>query len=278
MSHPVASGPKADAETGSAIPVGVAGAAGRMGKAVIEVLSVNPRMQLAAAIEAPGRAGQNSSDRQQLIAPATADQVDWQKLAVLIDFSLPEGAARHAALAADAGCALVIGTTGLDAKQSAVLDQAAERVPLLHSPNMSLGVNALFRLVGQAARMFPSWDAEIVELHHRHKIDAPSGTARRLGEIIQQSRPGSKFCTDRSGRRQERPDNEIGYAVLRGGDAIGEHTALFAGYGERIELSHRSASRLTYATGAVAAAKYLIGRKPGRYGMEDVLDALAAAS
>ena len=247
-----------------------------MGQAVIEVMEADDGCRLAAAIDVPGRVGQ---DRSRASIPATsADRVDWQQLAVLIDFSLPAGAAEHATLAAAAGCALVIGTTGLDASQTAALDKAAERVPLLHAPNMSLGVNALFRLVEQAARMLPGWDAEILELHHRHKIDAPSGTARRLGRIVQQLRPGSQECTDRSDRRCERPDNEIGYAVLRGGDAVGDHTVLFAGRGERIELTHRSASRLTYASGAVAAAKFLIGKKPGRYGMEDILDELAKDS
>ena len=256
--------------------VGVAGAAGRMGKAVLEVVAADPQLKLAAAIEAPERAEAAGEDR--LPAYTTADQLDWQQLAVLIDFSLPAGAARHAGLAAAAGCALVIGTTGLDPRQTQAVAAAAERVPLLHAPNMSLGVNALFRLVAQAARMLPGWDAEIIELHHRDKIDAPSGTALRLGQTVQQIRPESEFCTDRSGRRGKRPDNEIGYAVLRGGDAIGEHTAMFAGRGERIELVHRSASRLTYASGAVAAARFLIGKKPGHYGMDDVLDSLAAST
>ncbi|MCY4324503.1 MAG: 4-hydroxy-tetrahydrodipicolinate reductase [Betaproteobacteria bacterium] len=265
----------ADAAANATAPIalGVAGAAGRMGKAVLELASADEQLKLTAAIDAPGRSG--AAAAQTAIELASADAIDWRQLAVLIDFSLPAGAAAHAARAAEAGCALVIGTTGLDAEQTKAVDAAAEQVALLHAPNMSLGVGILFRLVAQAARMLPEWDAEILELHHRAKVDAPSGTARRLGQIVQQLRPGSQFCTDRSGRRQARPDNEIGYAVLRGGDAIGEHTALFAGRGERIELTHRSTSRLTYAAGAIAAAKYLIGKKPGRYNMDDLLDELA---
>ncbi len=251
--------------------VAVAGAAGRMGQAVMAAADADSGVQLAAAIEAPDHP-QLGSQRGSLAYCAAAG-AEWDSFDVLIDFSLPASAAEHASLAAAGGCALVIGTTGLNSEQLQAIEDAAGKVPVLHAPNMSMGVNMLFRLAAQAAAILPDWDAEILELHHRHKIDAPSGTAVRLGEIVARSRPDSAFCHDRTVRREQRPQAEIGFAVLRAGDAVGDHTVLLGGTGERLELTHRSSSRATYATGAVAAAKHIAGRKPGRYAMDDVLAA-----
>jgi 4-hydroxy-tetrahydrodipicolinate reductase len=193
----------------------------------------------------------------------------------VIDFTLPEASVAHARLCAERGVAIVIGSTGLGAEAKAEIDVAAKKIPVILSPNMSVGVNVLFELVRQAARKLgPGFDVEIVELHHKHKRDAPSGTAIRLAEVAAEElgrSPDEAFRFAREGITGERPPWQIGVQALRGGDVIGEHTVLFVGEGERLELVHRATTRVQFATGAVRAAAWVAGKPAGRYDMADVL-------
>ena len=188
----------------------------------------------------------------------------------MIDFTLPEAVEEHAALAAAHGTALVLGTTGLSEAQEAALKNAALQAPIVYAANMSLGVNMLLELVRQAAeKLDPSWDIEIFESHHKHKIDSPSGTALALGNAAKEGRGGGEFVHDRSGARQS---GDIGYAVSRGGDVVGEHMVTFYAEGERLELGHRATNRALFARGALTAARWVEGKAPGLYGMRDVLE------
>ncbi len=192
-----------------------------------------------------------------------------------IEFTIPAATAEHAALAARLGRPLVIGTTGLEAAEERAVRDAAARVPIVWAANTSLGINLLFGLVDQVARCLgPDWDIEIVEMHHRGKVDAPSGTALALGRAAAAAR-GVSFdevaTRGRDGITGPRRAGAIGFAALRGGDNIGEHHVVFAGMGERLELTHRATSRGIYSTGAVRAALWLAGRPPGLYGMKEVL-------
>jgi 4-hydroxy-tetrahydrodipicolinate reductase len=193
----------------------------------------------------------------------------------VIDFTAPAATAAHAALAAEAGCAFVAGTTGLEDEHRAALRAAAKRVPVVWAPNMAAGVNLLFALTERVAQALgPEFDIEIVETHHRHKVDAPSGTALALGEAAAAGRGVALRDVRESGRdgiTGARARGAIGFASLRGGDVVGDHTVVFAGAGERIELTHRAASREIFANGAVRAALWTAGRAPGLYGMKDVL-------
>jgi 4-hydroxy-tetrahydrodipicolinate reductase len=194
---------------------------------------------------------------------------------VVIEFSIPEATLVHVALAAQARKALVIGTTGLDARGHATLAAAAKDAPLLWAPNMSLGVNWLLALVEQTARRLgDDYDIEVVEMHHRHKVDAPSGTALALGKAAAEGRKidlSAKSQRVRDGITGARKRGDIGFATLRGGDNAGEHRVIFAADGEMIELAHRATSRRVFARGAVAAAQWLAPQKPGLYSMKDVL-------
>ena len=193
----------------------------------------------------------------------------------MIDFTVPAATAAHAALAAQKGVAMVIGTTGLDAAQTRTVHEAATKVPVMWAANMSLGVNILLALVEQTARLLdPAYDIDILEMHHRHKIDAPSGTALALGRAAADGRAvklEEVWRKSRDGHTGARPAGEIGFATLRGGDEVGFHTVHYAGIGERLELTHRAFSREIYANGAVKAALWTEGRKPGLYTMKDVL-------
>ena len=193
---------------------------------------------------------------------------------IVIDFTVPQATRAHAVLAAQTGTGLVSGTTGLVAEDRQVLSHAAQSVPLLWAPNMSLGVNTLLGLVTAAARSLPDTDIEIVEIHHRHKVDAPSGTALALGRAAADGR-GVELeevqNLSREGITGERQTGEIGFATLRGGDVAGEHTVILAADGERIELTHRATDRMIFARGAVQAAKWLNGKPAAQYGMADVL-------
>jgi len=194
---------------------------------------------------------------------------------VVIDFTAPEATVAHAELAAASGTAFVVGTTGLTPAQEDVLAQAAKRVPVVYAPNMSLGVNLLFDLVKKvAATLDESFDIEIVEMHHRRKVDAPSGTALGLGKAAAAGRGVTledKGVLSREGVTGPREAGQIGFATLRGGDVVGDHTVIFAGPNERIELTHKAASREIFASGAVRAAIWAAGRTPGLYAMPDVL-------
>jgi len=193
----------------------------------------------------------------------------------IIDFTAPAATVRHAELAADAGKVLVIGTTGIDAAQTRAIEAAARRTAIVWSANMSLGVNLLLGLVEQVANSLgPDYDIEVLEMHHRRKVDAPSGTALALGHAAAAGRGHpleQLWVKSRDGHTGAREAGTIGFATLRGGDVVGDHTVMFAGLGERLELTHKAADRGIYARGAVRAALWAKGRPPGLYGMKDVL-------
>jgi len=194
---------------------------------------------------------------------------------VLIEFTAHEASLRHVELAVQHSKALVLGTTGLDSAQQATLERAARKIPIVYAPNMSVGVNLLFKVLGDVARVLgDSFDVEIVEAHHRHKKDAPSGTAKKMAQVIAEALGRDLegvAVPGRSGMVGERRTEEIGIFAVRGGDIVGDHTVIFAGLGERIEITHRAHSRDTFARGAVRAAKWVVGRVPGLYDMMDVL-------
>jgi len=193
----------------------------------------------------------------------------------LIDFTRPEGTLAHLEACLRNGVGAVIGTTGFDEAGRARIAAAAQRIPIVFAPNMSVGVNATLKLLEVAARILSSgYDIEIIEAHHRHKVDAPSGTALRMGEVIADAlgrRLDEVGVFERHGVTGERDPSTIGFATIRGGDIVGDHTVLFAGIGERIEITHKSASRVTYAHGALRACRFLAGRERGLFDMQDVL-------
>ena len=252
--------------------VAIAGAGGRMGQALIEAVLADRELQLAAALDAAGspalgRAAGGLKIGADLAAIAAAD--------VLIDFSRPEGTLAHLDACLKQGKAMVIGTTGFAEAQKARIAEGAKRIPVVLSPNFAIGVNVVFRLAQTAAKALgDAYDVEIVEAHHRHKVDAPSGTALMLGELVARALGrdlGQVATHGREGDTGERPAKAIGFHAIRGGDIVGEHTVIFAGAGERVELTVRSQSRMTYALGALRAVKFLRGRRPGLYDMNDVL-------
>ena len=253
--------------------IAIAGAAGRMGQMLIRQIAATEGSSLVGALEGPGShaLGQDAGGVK-IVSDVAAAIAHAQ---VLIDFAVPAATVAHAKVAADKGVAMVIGTTGLNPEQTAAIHEAAKRTPILWAANMSLGINILQALVEKTASLLdPGYDIEIVEMHHRHKIDAPSGTALALGHSAaagRQVKLEEVWRKSRDGHTGARPAGEIGFATLRGGEEVGVHTVMFAAAGERLELSHRSFSRETYATGAVRAALWLEGKKPGLYGMKDVL-------
>ncbi len=263
------------------IRVAIAGAAGRMGRTLVQAVAEADDLVLTAASEAPGSpmlgvdAGECAG-----IGPVGVRLVDTLTTVVadfdtLIDFTLPRATLPALDVCADAGRSLVIGTTGFDAAGLGRIRQAAERVPILMAPNMSIGVNLLFQLVADAARILgDSVDVEILDLHHGTKIDAPSGTAVRLGEVLAEVLGrdlGAVAEYGRVGETGPRRRESIGVHVLRAGDVVGEHSVLFAGAGERLEITHRAASRENFAQGALRAVRFLAGRGPGLFSMQDVL-------
>ena len=252
--------------------VAIAGAGGRMGHALIDAVLMDCGFELAVALDASGspalgQAAGGVKVGADLGALAGAD--------VLIDFTRPEGTLAHLEACQKHGKAMVIGTTGFSDAQKARIAEGARRLPIVLSPNFAIGVNVVFRLAQTAAAALgDAYDVEIVEAHHRHKVDAPSGTALKLGELVATAlgRDIRKVATHgRVGDTGERPARAIGIHAIRGGDIVGEHTVIFAGSGERVEIAVRSQSRLTYAAGALRAAKWLQGRAPGLYDMFDVL-------
>ena len=261
--------------------IAIAGAAGRMGQMLIKRIAATEGCSLAGAIEsassnALGRdAGEVAGTGPKGVKIVSDSAAAIGAAQVVIDFTVPAATVAHAAIAADKGVAMVIGTTGLDPEQTARIHEAARKVPIMWAANMALGVNILMALVEKTAAMLdPAYDIEIFEMHHRHKIDAPSGTALALGRSAAAGRKvelEKVWRRSRDGHTGARPTGEIGFAALRGGEEVGVHTVYFASAGERLELSHRAFSREGYAMGAVMAAKWLDGRKPGLYGMKDVL-------
>ncbi len=252
----------------------VVGACGRMGAAVRSALEDEPGLTLGATLEGPGhpRLGESLAPGVQVTDDA---KTALAGCAVAIDFTLPAATVASASLAAEAGVAYVTGTTGLSEAERDALARLSGRIPIVHAPNFSVAVNVLAWLTREAARRLgDGFDAELVELHHSAKRDAPSGTALRLAEAVAEGRDqklGDHLLLERAGEIGARPEGAIGVQTLRGGDNPGEHTVYFVGRGERLELSHRSATRDHFARGAVRAAAWLVGREPGMYRVEEAL-------
>ena len=260
--------------------VAVAGASGRMGRMLIEALRASDDMVLAGALDVAASPA-IGSDATAFLGHAsgvaiTADLRTGLKDAdVLIDFTRPEGTLAHLALCCELGVKAVIGTTGFTEPQKAEIAACAQRTAIVMAPNMSVGVNVTLKLLQMAAKaMATGYDIEIIEAHHRHKVDAPSGTALKMGEVIADALGRDlKDCAvyAREGVTGERDPSSIGIATLRGGDIVGDHTVLIAGIGERIEITHKSSSRATYAQGSLRAVRFLADRKTGMFDMFDVL-------
>ncbi len=249
--------------------IGIFGAGGRMGTAIAQAVS-QAGATLAGGADRPGLFGEIAPGMPFVDPAVLAADCD-----VLVDFSTPGALAANIEHARTAGLPIVIGTTGLAPEHQALIDTAARDIAILQAANMSLGVNLLAHLVRETAqRLGPDWDIEIVEMHHRHKVDAPSGTALLLGQAAADGRDvtlNSAAVRSRDGMTGPRPEGTIGFATLRGGSVAGDHQVIFAGEGERIELGHRAESRAIFASGAVKAALWLAGRPAGRYAMTDVL-------
>lgn len=249
--------------------IGIFGAAGRMGRAITQV-AIESGLEISGGIDREG-----SGDILPGLAITTDPIALAQKSDVLIDFSVPAGLSAHLDACIEAGKPVLVGTTGLEAEHHRLIDEAARAIPVLQTGNTSLGVNLLAALVEQAAsRLGEDWDIEIVEMHHRHKIDAPSGTALLLGEAVARGR--GITLADHSERGRDgitgaRAPGAIGFAALRGGSVAGDHQVILAADGERIELGHRAESRVIFARGAVKGAAWLLGQPAGRYDMKGVL-------
>ena len=267
-----------------AVRVAIAGAGGKMGQALIEAVLADSGSALVAAFDVAQSSlvGRDAGERFGRATGVTvgADVDAAMRIAdVLIDFTRPEGTLAHLALCARQGTGAVVGTTGFSEAQKAVLAGYAREVPIVFAPNMSVGVNVLLALVESAARpLGPAYDIEIVEMHHRHKVDAPSGTALGLGEAAARGtgrRLAECSVMARQGVTGARKEGTIGFAALRGGDVVGEHTVVFAGAGERIELAHKATSRQNFAAGALRAAHYVaVRRAAGEAGLSDMRDVL----
>jgi len=273
-------GTTAPAPSSSPCRVAVAGASGRMGRMLIEALRASDDCVLAGALDLPSSAAIGSDATAFLgVAsgvPITADLREGLKNAdVLIDFTRPEGTLAHLAVCAELGVKAVIGTTGFTEAQKAEIAAHAQRTAIVMAPNMSVGVNVTLKLLEMAAKALSTgYDIEIIEAHHRHKVDAPSGTALKMGEVIAGALGRDlKDCAvyAREGVTGERDPSSIGFATIRGGDIVGDHTVLFAGTGERIEVTHKSSSRATYAQGSLRAVRFLRGHATGMFDMFDVL-------
>jgi 4-hydroxy-tetrahydrodipicolinate reductase len=242
--------------------VAIAGAGGRMGRALIEAVGADRELDLAVLLDVTGIGTAVGKLK------VTDDVAQIAHADVLIDFTRPDGTLAHLEHAK----AAVIGTTGFDSKARTQIAAVSKRIPVVLSPNFAVGVNVVFKLAETAAQTLgEGYDVEIVEAHHRHKVDAPSGTALKLGELIAAVFKKKDFAFGRQGETGERPVKQIGYHAIRGGDIVGEHTVIFAGPGERVEVTVRSQSRSTYALGALRAAKWLKGKPAGLYDMFDVL-------
>jgi len=260
--------------------IAIAGASGRMGRMLIDAVDEAADMTLSAALDHDGSAALGSpavGERGRITSfHITADIDAAARVSdVLIDFTRPAGTLLHLAACIEHGCHMVIGTTGFDAAGRAAIAAAAETTGIVFAPNMSVGVNVLFKLVAEATRALASgYDIEIIEAHHRHKVDAPSGTAVRLGEIAAAAlgqELDAVAVHGREGVTGPRDASSIGFSAIRGGDIVGDHTVLYAGIGERIEITHRSSSRAGYAAGSLLAARFIASREKGLFDMQDVL-------
>lgn len=261
--------------------IAIVGAGGRMGRVLIEAVQAAQGLELTVATERPGSdllgtdAGAMAGVGA-LQVPLEADlEAAADRFDTVIDFTRPEGTLAHLEVCRRHGRAMVIGTTGFDADQKAAIQRAAREIPVVFAPNMSVGVNLCLKLLDMAARVLgDEVDVEIVEAHHRHKVDAPSGTALRMGEVVASALGRDlEACAvyGREGVTGERDRRTIGFETIRAGDIVGEHTVMFAGPGERVEVTHKASSRMTFAQGAVRAARWLQARPAGLYDMQDVL-------
>ncbi|WP_111494359.1 4-hydroxy-tetrahydrodipicolinate reductase [Marinobacter bohaiensis] len=261
--------------------VAIIGAAGRMGKVLIEAVDEADGLELGAAIVDPASslvgadAGEVAGIGRNGVALASSLADVRDAFDLLVDFTFPDLTLDNARFCNEHGKTMVIGTTGMTEAERAELAQAADAIPVVFAPNMSVGVNVVLNLLRTAAQALgDDYDVEIIEAHHRHKKDSPSGTAVRMGEVVADALGRDlKECAvyGREGFVGERPRHEIGFETIRGGDVVGDHTVLFAGIGERVEVTHKASSRMTFAKGAVRAAQWLQDRPAGLYDMQDVL-------
>jgi 4-hydroxy-tetrahydrodipicolinate reductase len=261
--------------------IAVAGASGRMGRMLIDAVNASTDCLLTGALARPASAA-IGTDASAFAGRASGVLIHsdlregLKDSRVLIDFTRPEGTLAHLAVCRELGIKLVIGTTGFSDAQKAEIAAAAQDIAIVMAPNMSVGVNVTLKLLEMAARALSTgYDIEIIEAHHRHKVDAPSGTALKMGEVIAGALGRDlKECAvyAREGITGERDPSSIGFAAIRGGDIVGDHTVLFAGTGERIEISHKSSSRATYAQGSLRAARFLDSQASGLFDMFDVLN------
>lgn len=257
------------------ICLAISGASGRIGHALLTLVREDKRFELVSALVSSSSTHSGAAVFPELPASLRYTHA-WSAVAadVVIDFSGPDGLTAALDYCLTHHAALVTGTTGIDAALQAKLSEASQHIPVLHAANFSLGVAVLKRLLGEAAAALPDWDLEIIEAHHSRKEDAPSGTALALGDAAAGAR-GTTLAKDavyvREGRPGARRSGSIGFAVVRGGDVVGEHTALLLGQGERVELSHRATDRSIFARGALETAAWLAGKKPGAYSIDDLL-------
>ena len=264
----------------SEIKIAIVGASGRMGRMLIEATLKDGYARLVSAMDLPGTPA-IGKDAGELVGmpcgvPVTSDtEAGIAQADCLIDFSRPEGTLEHLAICRRYKVGIVIGTTGFSDAGKQAIAEAAKEIPVVFAPNMSVGVNVVFKLLDTASRILAEgYDIEIVEAHHKHKIDAPSGTALRMGEVVAQALGRDlKSCAvyGREGVTGERDPSTIGFATVRGGDIVGDHTVMYCGTGERVEISHKAGSRMPYALGSLRAARFLAGKGCGLFDMQDVL-------
>lgn len=260
--------------------IGIVGAGGRMGRMLLEAALKDGEVVIGGAFDVPGSPAIGQTV-EQLTGLACAVRVSDNLAAglaavdCLIDFTRPQGTLEHLELCRKAGVAMVIGTTGFEDEGKQAIAAAVRDIPVVFAPNMAVGVNAVFKLLDTAARILnQGYDIEIVEAHHRMKVDAPSGTALRLGEVVAGALGrdlGECAVYGQEGVTGERDPSTIGFATVRGGDIVGDHTVMFCGIGERVEISHKAGSRMPYALGSMRAARFLAGRQSGLFDMQDVL-------
>lgn len=260
--------------------IAIAGSSGRMGRALLEAVAQAPDMRLAAALERKGSPFVGKDAGELFGAPCGVFISEDTAVALagchaLIDFTRPEATLDHLQACRELGINIVIGTTGFSAEQKELIADAGRDIGVVFAPNMSVGVNLSLKLLDMAARVLnEGYDIEIVEAHHRHKVDAPSGTALRMGEVVANALGRNLAeCAvyGREGVTGERSPSTIGFATVRGGDIVGDHTVMFAGTGERVEITHKASSRATFALGALRAARFLAQRGTGLFDMQDVL-------
>ena len=263
------------------IRIAITGAAGRMGRTLVQALENSTALQLSVALERPGvallgaDAGELAGIGRLDVAVTDSLRAVLPKFDTLVDFSVPDATLASLATCRDAGKSMVIGTTGIEAAGRDAIRAASRDIPIVFAPNYSVGVNLCFKLIELAARVWgDDVDVEVIEAHHRGKVDAPSGTALKMGEILAQTLDrdlAESAVYGRQGITGPRNRKTIGFETIRAGDIVGEHTVMFAGAGERVEITHRAASRMNFAIGAMRAAQWLAGRPNGLYDMQDVL-------